>query len=470
MREHPTDRIELCRRAFLGVGAAALGRIALASMEGPSSARWPGVLTAHHARPRARRVIHLYMAGGPSQFETFDDKPRLREMDGEPMPESYTRGQQLAQLQGKALKCFGPRFPFRRFGRSGQRISARFPALGSVADELCIVRSMTTDQINHDPAHTLMNTGTTLPGRPSMGSWVQYGIGSETVDLPGFVVLTSVGKGGQSQPIAARQWHSGFLSSRFQGVELRSEGDPVLYVRPPDGVDLERQRDVVDAVKRLDLGYDALFDDPEARARVAQYELAFRMQTSVPELVDLSDEPRHVLEEYGTQGNDGSFAGNCLLARRLAERGVRFIQVYHRAWDHHGNIRPSMEITAREVDRASAALIRDLKRRGMLDDTLVLWGGEFGRTPMAQGVGRDHHIKAFSYALAGGGIRGGMEYGESDELGYGVARDPVHVRDLHATILHLLGIDHERLSYEFRGLDLRLTGVEPARVLHPLIA
>lgn len=453
----------LARRAFLGGAAAGLGQVALASLRSQD----PPYLTTR--APRAKRVIHLYMAGGPSHFETFDEKPELAKLDGEPMPESYTSGQQLAQLQGQELRCLGPRFAFENFGESGQRICEKFPHLGSVVDDLCIINSMQTDQINHDPAHTLFNTGTTLAGRPSMGSWVHYGLGTLSEDLPAYVVLTSVGKGGQSQPIAARQWHSGFLPSRYQGVELRSTGDPVLYVSNPDGVDRERQADVVSAVQRLNAEQHELEGDPEALTRIAQYELAFKMQASVPNLVDLSGESAATLERYGTRGGDGSFASNCLLARRLAERGVRFIQVYHRAWDHHGAVERSMEITAEEVDRASAALIADLKERGLLEDTLVLWGGEFGRTPMGQGDGRDHHIKGFSYALAGAGIPGGTRYGATDDLGYAAVEDVVHVRDLHATVLHLLGLDHERLTYDFRGLSQRLTGVEAAHVLRGVI-
>ncbi|MFT5463977.1 MAG: hypothetical protein ACI9HE_003873 [Planctomycetota bacterium] len=453
------------RRAFLGGAAAGLGHMALASLGSPALFG-----AGAHFAPRVKRVIHLYMAGGPSHLETFDEKPELAKLDGEPMPESFTRGEQLAQLQGQALNCFAPRFRFRSYGESGQRICDRFPLIGSLADKLCIVNSMRTDQINHDPAHTLFNTGTTLPGRPSMGSWIHYGLGSLTHDLPAFVVLASTGKGGQAQPIAARQWHSGFLPSRFQGVELRSTGDPVLYVSNPPGVDEERQREVVEAVQALNGQYLERSGDEEARTRIAQYELAFRMQASVPELVDLSSEPKSITDLYGTKGGDGSFASNCLMARRLAERGVRFVQVYHRAWDHHGGIERSIETTAEEVDRASAALILDLEQRGMLDETLVLWGGEFGRTPMAQGDGRDHHIKGFSYLLAGGGIQGGLRFGKTDELGYNAVEDVVHVRDLHATILHLMGIDHERLTHEYRGLNLRLTGVEPARVMHEWFA
>jgi hypothetical protein len=380
-------------------------------------------------------------------------------MHGDPMPESFTRGQPIAQLQGKKLKCFAPQHPFARYGRSQQEICTLFPHIGSIADEMCIIRSMVTEAINHDPAHTFMNTGTTISGRPSMGSWVVYGLGSDCDNLPGFVVLTSTGKGGQNQPIASRQWHSGFLPSRFQGVHLRGQGDPVLYLSNPAGVTRERQQDVLGAIQQLNRIENGVVDDPEIGTRISQYEMAFQMQSSVPGLMDVSNEPKQVLEMYGTKGADGSFAANCLLARRLAERGVRFIQIYHRDWDHHGNLKRDIEIKAREVDQASAALILDLKRRGMLDETLVIWGGEFGRTPMAQGDGRDHHIKGFSMWLAGGGIKGGITRGRTDDLGYAAVEDVVHVHDLHATILSLLGIDHKRLTYKFQGRDFRLTDV-----------
>ncbi|MED5494945.1 MAG: DUF1501 domain-containing protein, partial [Verrucomicrobiota bacterium] len=321
-----------------------------------------------------------------------------------------------------------------------------------------IIRSMQTEQINHDPAHTFMNTGSIIAGRPSMGSWINYGLGSENDDLPGFVVLTSVG-GGQSQPIAARQWHSGFLPSRFQGVRFRSQGDPVLYVNNPDGVNREQQGDIVNTVQGLNRLANEQFRDPEIETRIAQYEMAFRMQASVPELMNISDEPQQILDMYGTKGGDGSYAGNCLLARRLAERGVRFIQLYHRGWDHHGGIKKGIEHTAGLVDKATAALVTDLRQRGMLDDTLIVYGGEFGRTPMAQGNGRDHHIKAFSMWLAGAGIRGGVTHGATDDLGYNAVKDVVHVHDLHATMLHLLGIPHKQLTYRFQGRDFRLTDV-----------
>jgi len=454
------------RRTFLNQSSTGVGLAALASLlrpellkaAGPDNATGGVVNPLHHA-PRAKRVIFLCQAGGPSHLETFDYKPKLAEVDGKPMPASYTQGQPIAQLQGKKLVCMAPQHAFKKWGESGQEISEVFPQLGTVADEICIVRSLVTEQINHDPAHSFMNTGTSIPGRPSMGSWLWYGLGAETENLPGFVVLTSVGRFGQAQPIAARQWHSGFLPSRYQGVEFRATGDPVLYVRPPSGVGEKRQRDVVDAVNALNRLKNERLSDPEIATRIAQYELAFRMQTSVPELMDTSNEPQHALDLYGTKGADGTFAGNCLLARRLVERGVRFVQLYHRAWDHHGGVKKNIAGTATEVDQASAALIKDLKQRDMLEDTLVVWGGEFGRTPMAQGSGRDHHIKGFSMWLAGGGVRGGVTHGATDELGYNAAEDVVHVHDLHATMLHLLGIDHERLTFRYQGRDFRLTDV-----------
>jgi hypothetical protein len=459
------------RRSFLGRAATGLGSVALAALlnpkllageepaKGKNAPPWRGVVNPPHLPPKVKRVIWLYMAGGPSHLETFDYKPTLAEMSGKPMPESITKGQPIAQLQGAKLTCLAPQHPFKKCGKSGQEISAIFPHLSEMADELCIIRSMRTEAINHDPAHTFMNTGTTISGRPSMGSWLWYGLGSDCDNLPGFVVLTSTGKSGQSQPIAARQWHSGFLPSSFQGVEFRSKGDPVLYVGSPGGVSAERQRDVVEAAQALNRLRDDSVDDPEIATRIAQYEMAFKMQTSVPELMDLSKEDVKTLELYGTKGGDGSFAANCLLARRLAERGVRFIQLYHRDWDHHGRIKDDVAVVAKEVDRAAAALLKDLKDRDLLKDTLVVWGGEFGRTPMAQGNGRDHHIKGFSMWLAGGGVKGGVTHGETDEFGYNAVKDVVHVHDLHATVLHLLGIDHERLTFPFQGRQFRLTDV-----------
>jgi hypothetical protein len=318
---------------------------------------------------------------------------------------------------------------------------------------------MYTEAINHDPAHAFMNTGTMIPGKPSMGSWLWYGLGSDTENLPGFVVMVSTGKFGQSQPIAARQWHSGFLPSKFQGVQFRGTGEPVLYIRNPKGVDDVRQSELIKSVQALDKLENEVVADPEIEARIAQYELAFRMQASVPELMDVSKEPKKVLESYGANPGDGSFASNCLLARRLAERGVRFIQLYHRDWDHHGSVKDHSLGTAKEVDRGAAALIEDLKQRGMLDETLIVFGTEFGRTPMAQGNGRDHHIKGFSMWMAGGGIKGGMTYGNTDEFGYSAVEKPVAVHDIHATMLHLMGIDHKKLAFKFQGRDFRLTDV-----------
>ncbi len=457
------------RRAFLGRSGAGLGLAALASLldrdavakaQDPDAGAWPGVVRPLHLAPKAKRVIYLYMAGGPSHLETLDFKPTLAKMHGQAMPESFTKGQPIAQLQGQKLRCFAPQHAFKKYGRSGQEICEILPQIGSVADEICIIRSMKTEAINHDPAHTFMNTGTTISGRPSMGSWLVYGLGSMSENLPGFVVLTSTGVAGQSQPISARQWHSGFLPSRFQGVEFRSKGDPVLYVSRPKGVSAGRQRDVLDAVETLNRQEAAIIADPEIATRIAQYEMAFRMQSSVPELMDLSGESKETLDLYGARPGDGSFASNCLLARRLAERGVRFIQLYHRDWDHHGRLKKDVQITAGEVDRGAAGLLLDLKRRGLLDETLVVWGGEFGRTPMAQGDGRDHHIKGFSLWLAGGGIRRGITHGQTDEFGYNAVDDVVHVHDLHATMLHLLGIDHKKLTYRFQGRDFRLTDVQ----------
>ncbi len=419
-----------------------------------------GAINTLHFPAKAKRVIFLYQAGGPSHLETFDYKPKLAQMSGQGMPESFTKGQQIAQLQGKTLQCFGPQYGFRKFGKSGQEICELFPRIGSVADDICIVRSMWTEQINHDPAHTVMNTGSIIPGRPSMGSWAFYGLGAETQNLPGFVVLLSAGRGGQMQPISARQWSAGLLPSRFQGVKLNSIGDPVLYIGNPPGVSNALQRASVDAINRLNQGESSALGDPEIQTRIAQYEMAFRMQASVPDLVDMSNEPKQVLEMYGAKPGDGSFASNCLLARRLAERGVRFIQLYHRDWDHHKGLKTNIALKAEEVDQATAALITDLKQRGMLDDTLVVWGGEFGRTPMSQdGDGRDHHIKGFSIFVAGGGVKRGITYGTTDELGYAAEENPVSVHDFHATMLYLLGIDHKRLAVKSQGLDVRLTGI-----------
>ena len=474
------DVWQLKRRAFLrrsmtGIGSGALAALMLRdaprTSAGESRNKWTGAIEPLHHPRIAKRVIWLTMAGGPSHLETFDHKPELARQHGRPMPESFTQGQQIAQLQGQKLVCFGPQLGFKRFGESGTEICELFEQMGTVVDDMCIVRSMTSDAINHDPAHMFMNTGSQIAGRPSMGSWITYGLGAETDDLPSFVVLTSLGQGGQNQPIAARQWASGFLPSRFQGVHLRGKGDPVLYLSNPPGINRERQQDVVDAVEAINAHFDELVRDPEIATRIAQYEMAFLMQASVPELIDTTGEPQHVFDLYGCQPGDGSFASNCLLARRLAERGVRFIQLYHKDWDHHGAVKEGVELKAQEIDRACAGLIKDLKARDMLQDTLIVWAGEFGRTPMSQGgSGRDHHNKGFSIWFAGGGIQGGLSYGATDELGYAAVENVVSVHDVHATMLHLLGIDHARFTYRFQGLDARLSGVEPCRVLTDILA
>ncbi len=459
------NSFSLNRRCFLGAGAQGVGVYALASLMNQAQgadakvSRWPGILNGKlHHPAKAKRVIFLTMAGGMSHLETFDNKPKLRELDGKPMPESYTKGQPIAQLQNRELRCLGGQHEFKKHGESGNELSSIWEHLGSVADDLAIVRSLKTEAINHDPAHTFMNTGTTISGRPSMGSWLTYGLGSETENLPGFVVLTSSG-GGQDQPIASRQWHSGFLPSRFQGVHFHSQGDPVLYVNNPPGVNREGQSDIVKAVQQLNQFRGNVVNDPEIATRISQYEMAFRMQASVPGLMDTSDETQATMDLYGTQGSDGSFAANCLLARRLAERGCRFIQLYHRGWDHHGGVKAASKTTARLIDQGLAALIKDLKQRDMFDETLIVFASEFGRTPMAQGNGRDHHIKGFSIFLAGGGIKPGTTLGATDELGYNAVEDVVTVHDLHATMLHLLGIDHLRMTFPFQGRDFRITDV-----------
>jgi hypothetical protein len=471
-------RVLWARRSFLSRSFAGIGSFALASLlsdseslaaPADSSTPWPALPGLPHHAPKAKRIVHLCMAGGPSHIESLDPKPELDRIDGQPFPESFTTGQQLAQLQLAELKARKSFAKFKRWGKSGLEMSELFPHTGALADELCVIRSMKTEQINHDTAHAFMNTGSIIKGRPSMGSWLLYGLGAETENLPGYVVMSSAGPG--AQPISSRQWSAGILPSKFQGIAFQSSSSPVHYIGNPDGVCQSTQRQVIDEVQRLNGMLAEERCDPEIATRIAQYEMAFRMQSAVPELADMSQETKATLDAYGVASpGDGSYASNCLLARRLLERGVRFVQLYHRGWDHHGNIESQFTTSAKDTDRATAALVADLKQRGLLDDTLVLWGGEFGRTPMAQGTGRDHHINAFSVWMAGAGIKPGFAYGASDELGYNAVEDIVHVRDLHATMLHLFGIDHDRLSVPFQGLDVKLTGVEPSRVVKEIIA
>ena len=458
--------LSINRRSFLTKSAYGLGSAAFAMLAakhglgGLHAAQFSkGVLQQPHLPVKAKRVIFLCMAGGPPHLELFDNKPVLKSLHGQAFPESFTKGKQIAQLQNTVLKARGGSFEFKKWGKAGTEITDIFPHIGSVADELCVVRSLKTEQINHDTAHAFFNTGSIIKGRPSMGSWLLYGLGSETENLPGYIVLTSAGRTGQ-QPISSRQWSSGVLPSKYQGIQFQSKGEAVHYIGNPEGVCQSTQRQVIDEIRRLNGQLAEETVDPEIATRVAQYEMAFKMQSSVPELLDFKSESAKTIEAYGIKEvGDGSFASNCLMARRLAERGVRMIQLYHRAWDLHGNLDNGMKMGAEDVDKATGALIRDLKERGMLDDTLILWGGEFGRTPMGQGTGRDHHIAGYSVFLAGGGVKAGTTYGATDELGYDAVQDVVDVHDLHATMLALMGIDHHRLNVKYQGLDVRLTGI-----------
>jgi hypothetical protein len=459
--------LSINRRSFLtksayGLGGAAFTMLAAkagAAVAQPAAGFSKGFLRSPHFPVKAKRVIFLCMAGGPPHLELFDNKPVLKKLDGQPFPESFTKGQQIAQLQNTVLKARGGSFEFKKWGKSGMEMTDIFPHIGSVADEMCVIRSLKTEQINHDTAHAFINTGSIIKGRPCMGSWLLYGLGAETENLPGYIVLTSTGRTGQ-QPISARQWSSGVLPSKYQGIQFQSKGEAVHYIGNPEGVCQSTQRQVIDEIRRLNGQLAEETVDPEIATRIAQYEMAFKMQSSVPELLDFKSESAKTIESYGIKEiGDGSFASNCLMARRLAERGVRMIQLYHRAWDLHGNLENGMKMGAEDVDKATAALIRDLKERGMLEDTLILWGGEFGRTPMGQGSGRDHHIAGYSVFMAGGGVKAGTTYGATDELGYHAVENVVDVHDLHATMLQLMGIDHRQLSMKYQGLDVRLTGI-----------
>jgi hypothetical protein len=466
------------RRHFLSSMSLGLGSAALASLLDPAlllssgSGQAPAgaggaVPGARHIVPRAKRVIYLFQSGGPSQLELFDYKPLLRTMNGQQLPESVRKGQRLTGMTAfqKSFPLAGSQFEFAQHGRSGAWVSELLPHTARIVDELCIVRSMHTEAINHDPAVTFFQTGSQQAGRPSIGAWLSYGLGSENQNLPAFIVLLSRARGGD-QPLYSWLWGSGFLPSQHQGVQFRGGRDPVLYLGDPDGLDRESRRRMLDAWRALEEQQHARVMDPEIDARVAQYEMAYRMQTAVPEAMDLSQEPDAVVDAYGPEARTpGTFAANCLLARRLAERNVRFIQLYHQGWDQHGNLPADIQIMTKSVDQPSAALVLDLKQRGLLDDTLVIWGGEFGRTNYSQGkleranYGRDHHPRCFSIWMAGAGVRKGHVYGETDEFGYNIARDPVHVHDFQATLLHLLGVDHERLVFRHLGRRYRLTDV-----------
>ncbi len=456
------------RREFLNRFGLGLGGMALGHLLNPLRADVPdrGVLGQPHFPPKAKRIIYLFMAGGPSQFETFDYKPVLNERNGQELPASVRRGQRLTGMSGNqaTLPLAGSPFKFAQHGRSGAWVSELLPHTARVVDDLCIVRSMFTEAINHDPAITFLQTGSQISGRPSMGAWVHYGLGSDNENLPSFVVLITPGK--VDQPLYARLWGSGFLPSRHQGVQFRSGKDPVLYLSNPPGIRAEARRGLLDRLRDLHEVAAHSAEEAELNARIGQYEMAFRMQSSVPEAVDIAKEPRSVLDLYGPDvERPASFARNCLLARRLAERGVKFVQLYHQGWDHHGGLPHGIRVQCRETDQPCAGLLTDLKQRGLLEDTLVVWGGEFGRTSYSQGkltatdYGRDHHPRCFNVWLAGGGVKAGAVLGETDDFGYNVVSQGVHVHDLHATMMHLLGIDHERLTYRYQGRYFRLTDV-----------
>ncbi len=459
---------EITRRTFFKQVGYGIGGLALAQLAAETGFAFaePHLQKPHFA-PKAKNVIYLFMAGAPSQVDLFDPKPTLTKFNGQACPEELLKGERFAFIRGTP-KLLGSPFKFEQVGKSGQWVSEVLPHFKEIADDVSVIRSMQTDQFNHAPAQIFMNTGFQIPGRPSLGSWLTYGLGSESKDLPGFVVLIS----GQNNPDGGKAcWSSGFLPTVHQGVEFRSSGDPVLFVRDPDGVTREVRRDTIDAIRDLNRINQKQALDPEIDTRIAQYELAYRMQSSVPELMDIAKEPANIHEMYGTEPGKKSFANNCLLARRLVERGVRFVQLYHRGWDTHGtnqgeSIDGALPRLCKEIDQAAAALVKDLKQRGLLDETLVVWGGEFGRTPMNEArdgspfMGRDHHPRAFTMWMAGGGIKPGMSIGMTDELGYNVTENPVHIHDLHATMLHQLGLDHTRLTYKYQGRDFRLTDVK----------
>jgi hypothetical protein len=474
-------RLHLTRREFFGRSAIGLGTAALSYLlgrdgmaaevpAGQASGRLRGLPDLPQFAPKAKRVIYLFQNGAPTHVELFDYKPKLRELHGTPVPDGYIGGKRFSTMTGKAdgKLLLGPVEPFQQHGQSGAWVSSFLPYLAGVADELCFVKSMHTDAVNHAPAISLLLSGGQIPGRPTMGAWLAYGLGCDTDNLPAFVVMTSVSKGTTcGQIFYDFYWGSGFLPSRFQGVKFRGSSDPVLYLNNPDGISRRMRREMLDDIAAINQLKLRDFADPEIATRIAQYEMSFRMQSSVPELTDFSKEPENVLDLYGPSVREpGTFAYNCLMARRLIERGVRFVQVMHAGWDQHNSITTELYTQCKDTDQPSAGLILDLKLRGLLDDTLVIWGGEFGRTPFIQGDlkdrkrwGRDHHPYAFTVCLAGGGVKRGLTYGETDDLAMNVVKNPVHVHDLQATILHLLGIDHERLTYKFQGRNFRLTDV-----------
>lgn len=469
------------RRQFLKQSAMGIGAAAFGSLFGGAKASAASLPKGCHFPPKAKRVIFLFMGGAPSQLDLFDYKPNLHKLFNQPLPPSVSNGQRVtAMTRGKAQIIAPSMFKFSQKGKNGIFMSELLPHLSSVVDDLCIIKSMHTEAINHDPGKTLFCTGTQIPGKASMGAWLSYGLGRMNENLPDFVVLNSAywtGDNANVQALYSRLWGSGFLPSKHQGVSFQPSGDPVLFLSNPKGVSRESRHKMLDLVTKLNQEHLAKTGAPEIRTTIAQQEMAFRMQTSVPELTDLSGEPEHVLDMYGPEvKKSGSFARNCLLARRMVERDVRFVQLFHRGWDHHVGLPGKLRGQSYDVDQACAGLIRDLKQRGLLEDTLVVFGGEFGRTTYCQGkltpteYGRDHHPRCFTAWMAGGGIKGGMTYGETDDFSYNIVKDPVHVRDFNATILHQLGLDHNRLTFPFLGLDQKLTGVEETRVVKEILA
>ena len=470
-------RLELTRRHFFSLSSTGIGAAALASLLSDDAKASTGLPGLPHFPPKAKRVIYLFQHGAPSQLDLFDYKPALAKLRGTDLPDSIRQGQRLTGMTAYQTKFpTAPSiFRFGRFGQSGMELSELLPHTQKIADEICVIRSLQTDAINHDPAVTFFQTGFQLAGRPSIGAWISYGLGSESRDLPAFVVMVSQGTG-NSQALADRQWGSGFLPTRYQGVKFRSGADPVLYLSNPPGYSTQVRRRFLDDLSKLNQLTLESYQDPEISTRIAQYEMAYRMQSSVPELTDLSKEPESTFELYGPDSRKpGSYAANCILARRLAERGVRFIQLFHRGWDQHSNLPKELRAQCQETDQPSAALIQDLKQRGMLDDTLVVWGGEFGRSVYSQGTltetnyGRDHHPRCFSIWMAGGGIKRGVTFGETDDYSYNIVKDGVDVHDLHATILHCLGVDHTKLTYKFQGRHFRLTDVK-GNPIRPVLA
>ncbi len=464
-------RREFLTRTSLGLGATALGgllgsKYLFGDNKTPPAAEAPSIPVFPNGLPKARRIVYLFMSGGPSQLDMFDYKPALREMHGQELPDSIRKGQRLTGMSAgqSALPVAASAFSFNQYGQNGAWVSELLPHTAKVVDELCIVKSLYTEAINHDPAITFFQTGSQLAGRPSMGSWVQYGLGSLNENLPAFIVLIS--KNGNGQPLYARLWGNGFLPTRYQGVQFRSGKDPVLYLNNPEGYDASDRGRMLGYLKELNQFQKDAYHDPEIDNRIAQYEMAFRMQASVPEVTDLSDEPDSVFDLYGPDSRDpGTFAANCLLARRLLEKDVRFVQLYHQGWDQHSHLAGGIRHQCKNTDQATAALITDLKQRGLLEDTLVVWGGEFGRTVYSQGkleadtYGRDHHPRCFTMWMAGAGVKPGIVYGQTDDFGYNIVRDPVHVHDFQATLLHLLGVDHESLTFKYQGRRFRLTDV-----------